>query len=292
MFSILDLLRSDGSIVVNKRLAKEIGLNEAIIYSELVSLHKYWEDRGELTEDGWFFCTIENLEENTTIKKDTQNRAISKLEKKLGLIETKRMGLPAKRYFRITNKIFEMIIENKISQNAKTDGINVSEDKNTDEARHDQFSQNAKTRGSKMRKLDFSKSEGNNTNINNTDLKNKKNNINKLVNKNTSLKLLAMTFKEKGMSDDAILDILNESINQGLLEFSLTDVENQFNYMMDAFDNGQTFNDQGFSKYFVNGLKDRTEQRAALNLINFKKELEQQQKASRDTSFYYNWLEG
>jgi len=38
---IIDLLRSDGSIVVNKRLAKAIGLMEAVVYSELVSMYKY-----------------------------------------------------------------------------------------------------------------------------------------------------------------------------------------------------------------------------------------------------------
>ena len=34
--TILNLLRSDGSIIINKTLAQKIGLHEAIIYSDLI----------------------------------------------------------------------------------------------------------------------------------------------------------------------------------------------------------------------------------------------------------------
>lgn len=116
---LFDLLRSDGSIVVNKRLAHMIGLNEALIYSELISMHQYWEQRGQLLDGEWFFCTIENLENNTTLKRGKQDRAISSLIK-LGLIESDRKGIPAKRYFKITNKIFEILLSNQIAQNEQT----------------------------------------------------------------------------------------------------------------------------------------------------------------------------
>lgn len=160
---LFDLLRSDGSIIVNKALAHTIGLNEAIVFSELVSLHQYWMKQDKLTDNEWFFCTIDNLEKNTTLKKDAQNRAIKSLEK-LELIESKRMGLPAKRYFRITDKIYEMILHkpyhNQISLNQQT---RLTDPRNLDVG--------------KMRKLDVAKPDTNNTRINNT---NKKlNNINK-----------------------------------------------------------------------------------------------------------------
>src|SRR5699024_8362528 len=146
VMDILDLLRADGSIVINKKLAHEIGLNETIIYSELVSKFKYWSDREQLTDGEWFFCTIEDLQESTTIKNDTQNREIKKLEK-LGLIKTVRKRLPAPRYFAITDGILNYI-EIKISQKAKTDDSNVYEVEKADEARCYQISQNEKTRGS------------------------------------------------------------------------------------------------------------------------------------------------
>ncbi|GGB63183.1 hypothetical protein GCM10011409_45340 [Lentibacillus populi] len=113
--NLFDLLRSDGSIVVNKALAHEIGLNEAIIYSELVSMQEYWRKQGKLKQDSyandtWFYCTVENLEKNTTLKQKTQQRAIKRLET-LGLIKVKMLGVPAKRHFYITDKIYELILQ-------------------------------------------------------------------------------------------------------------------------------------------------------------------------------------
>lgn len=201
--NILDLLRSDGSIVVNKKLAHKIGLNEAIIYSELVSLHKYWGDRGQLEEGTWFFCTIESLQEKTTLKKDTQNRAIGKLEKTWGLIETKRMGLPSKRYFRITNGILKLI-ENKISQNANTDNNGVSEGSDAEKQHSNQISQNAKTRESKKRILHEAKSETNNTNLNNTEINNTNKNHHPIIENFNQLQsdLLHEVIQEQKIDDD------------------------------------------------------------------------------------------
>lgn len=146
--NLFDLLRSDGSIVVNKSLAHEIGLNEAVIYSELVSLNEYWRKNGRLTDGEWFFCTIENLEKNTTLKKDVQSRALKKLLN-LELIESKRMGLPAKRYFKITNKIYDLILKEALSN---------------------QIAGNEKTRVRELSNTDESKPDTNNTNLNYTNL--------------------------------------------------------------------------------------------------------------------------
>lgn len=172
---ILDLLRADGSIVINKHLAHEIGLNEALVYSELVSMYKYWASKGMLKDGEWFFCTIENLEENTTLKKDKQSRAISNLEKKYKLIETKRMGLPAKRYFRITNQIYGLFA-NKFSQKQKTDSDKGLEGESEQEGGSNphgyQISQKQKTRSREMRNQGFAKTDTNNTKYNNTKINN------------------------------------------------------------------------------------------------------------------------
>lgn len=179
--SILDLLRSDGSIVVNKKLAHTIGLHEALIYSELVSLYQYWSSRDQLTEGEWFFCTIDNLEENTTLKRDAQSRAIGKLEKNWGLIETKRMGLPAKRYFRITEEILRMFSDKKSGKptTARSKGSKDNEkEKVESKPRGCQVSGLPTTGIRENRQLEYGKTDTNNTRtnntrINNTDLKNK-----------------------------------------------------------------------------------------------------------------------
>jgi hypothetical protein len=96
----LDILRSDGSIVVNKSLARVLGLDASILFSEIVSKFKYHQDREELTEGNWFYFTEDKIEQNTTLKRSVQDKAIKKLVD-LGLIMKKLMGMPSKRYFTI-----------------------------------------------------------------------------------------------------------------------------------------------------------------------------------------------
>lgn len=99
-FPITDLLRNDGFVIYNRNLAKNIGVNEAILYSELLSRWNYFRERGQLTEDGFFFNTVKDLEEGTALSDYQQRRALNSLKDK-GLIEMEVRGIPAKRYFRI-----------------------------------------------------------------------------------------------------------------------------------------------------------------------------------------------
>ena len=96
---IYELLRSDGSIVVNKNLARNIGLEEAIVYSEILSRYFYFKNRGEM-EGEWFYYKVEKMVEQTTINIKKQRKCITKLVE-LGLIDSKVRGVPAKRYFKV-----------------------------------------------------------------------------------------------------------------------------------------------------------------------------------------------
>ncbi len=100
--SLYELLRADGSIVINKNLARAIGLNEAVIYSELLSRYFYFDERGRLGPDGYFYNTLADLESGTTLTQRQQDPAIKKLLK-LGLIKSKLAGIPAKRHFKIVD---------------------------------------------------------------------------------------------------------------------------------------------------------------------------------------------
>ena len=53
-----------------------------------------------LDEEGFFYSTIADLQESTTLTKRQQRDAIKVLIDK-GLIKRKRCGMPAKRYFRV-----------------------------------------------------------------------------------------------------------------------------------------------------------------------------------------------
>ena len=91
---------NDEFVIYNRNLARNIGVNEAILYSELLSRWNYFKERGQLTEDGFFFITVKDLEEGTALSDYQQRRALNSLKEK-GLIEMEVRGIPAKRYFRI-----------------------------------------------------------------------------------------------------------------------------------------------------------------------------------------------
>ena len=95
-----NLLSSDGFIIVNKKLIQELGLQESIMIGELYAEYNYWLQEGKLTTDGFFYSTHENIEKNTTLT-DYQQRRVTKKLIELGIITTKRMGNPAKLYYKI-----------------------------------------------------------------------------------------------------------------------------------------------------------------------------------------------
>lgn len=112
---ILQLLASRNFITVNKTLIQTLGIEEAIMLGELASEYDYWENNDKL-EEGWFFSTVENVEENTTLTKYKQKKALDNLQK-IGVLEVQRKGIPAKRYIKINEeKVFE-ILSNKKSKN-------------------------------------------------------------------------------------------------------------------------------------------------------------------------------
>ena len=76
--SILKLIAADNYISVNKYIAKCLGLNEAIILGELASRQDYYQQINEL-EEGFFYETVQKLEENTTLKESVQRKAIQHL---------------------------------------------------------------------------------------------------------------------------------------------------------------------------------------------------------------------
>lgn len=104
--AVTQLLRSDGSIATNKKIMRDAGPIEAILYGELFSRCAYFEERGRLSKDGFFYNTIEDIQNDTGLTRKLQQPAIKKLVD-MGLIEMEIRGIPAKRHFRFTNKNME-----------------------------------------------------------------------------------------------------------------------------------------------------------------------------------------
>ena len=111
------LLSSSAFIVLNKQLAKQVGLKEAILLADLISKEEYFISKG--MTDGWFFNTEANIEADTTLNPYHQRKCIKTL-KKFKIIETKRIGIPAKQYFKINEEQVMQILNNLIVKDYTT----------------------------------------------------------------------------------------------------------------------------------------------------------------------------
>lgn len=108
--NLLHLLANDGFICVNKHIIRKLGLVEAVLIGELASIYTYNENKGVL-EDGWFYATIERIEENTGLSEYKQQQTINKLCD-LGILQQKLMGMPRRRFLTFNaQKLFEVIVE-------------------------------------------------------------------------------------------------------------------------------------------------------------------------------------
>ena len=85
------------------------GINEALMWQQIF----YWSDKGS-REDGWIYKTKDELQEETTLTRDQQDRARAKLEA-LGVLETKVMkvnGAPTLHYRVDADKVLELLSDN------------------------------------------------------------------------------------------------------------------------------------------------------------------------------------
>lgn len=113
---LVSMIASNNYIVVNKQLAQLFGLEESLILGELASQMEYWQQRGEVN-DGYFYSTIENVKDSTTLSDKRQRSALTAL-KEAGIIDVKLAGMPAKRYIRINENQLAQILLNNNCQNS------------------------------------------------------------------------------------------------------------------------------------------------------------------------------
>ncbi|WP_456390284.1 hypothetical protein [Hydrogenimonas sp.] len=86
----MSLLYSENPLVVNPKLAKLIGLNEAIIFQQL----HYWTQKSSIEHDGcfWVYNSIDQwMEQFPFFSKRTLERTITSL-KKMGIIRVEKLA--------------------------------------------------------------------------------------------------------------------------------------------------------------------------------------------------------
>jgi hypothetical protein len=117
-------------------------------------------------------------------------------------------------------------------------------------------------------------------------------NIIKEIEKNPFYMSLMIFLHKKNASKELTLRIIKECINQNLYEFRMNDYVKQFDYMAKEIEYGVSYG--SFEKYFVNGLKDKTEQSfiSKKHMAEEKQKMEEKIKRSQGRrDIYYNWLE-
>jgi len=118
-FTIIGFLRQSAYLTLNKELMRLIGVEEALLYSELLSKYYYYKESGALTENGLFYYTLEDMERETTLNRYKQDKAIKHLES-MHLIKCKALGLSAKRYFLINDDEVDIMRIFEFAKQAKT----------------------------------------------------------------------------------------------------------------------------------------------------------------------------
>ena len=101
---ILERLNPTNTGSYNRPIAHALGLGAAVVYSALISKYEYYYKHNMLDEDGFFYSTIADLQESTSMGKCQQSNAIKVLTD-AGLVEVCRRGMPAKRYFRVRDEV-------------------------------------------------------------------------------------------------------------------------------------------------------------------------------------------
>ena len=103
------LLSSTAFIVLNKELARKVGLKGAVLLADLISKEEYFIANG--MANGWFFNTEDNIEKDTTLTPYQQRNTLKKLIEQ-GFLETKRIGIPAKKHFKINEDQVMKLLNN------------------------------------------------------------------------------------------------------------------------------------------------------------------------------------
>lgn len=114
---VLDLIASDNFIPVNRTLAKEIGLEVAILFGALCGYQRHY--KGEE-----FYREQDKLIEDTCLTEYSIRQA-TKVLKELGLINVIKKGLPAKNYYKVNQKrLIELLSTSGYENNTTRDSEN------------------------------------------------------------------------------------------------------------------------------------------------------------------------
>lgn len=196
---ITDLLSTDGFIIYNKKLARTIGTNPAILLGYLCSEYNFYSSNGQL-DNGMFFCTREKIKYNTGLTETEQRTATKKL-KELGIIETELKGMPSKTYYKINETNINVFLS---SEETVQQGLRNPNNKALE---------NLTTRPKESSRHDIRNPYTNN-NINNNLKQNTKDNIKKISKKADTSKIIIETCLKNDIEDDKSIELIEQFLTE------------------------------------------------------------------------------
>lgn len=208
------ILSQSNYMIVNKKLAKNLGLINSIVVSNLCSLEDKY--------GNGFFFNQEELSETCCVCLDTIKKSLSFLKKE-GYLEIEKKGLPCKNYYSFT-KEFEKYIENLLVK----EETNKLDDNNSNKL--DDFSTN--------KEMDNNTNNINNT-INNTN--NKEDKDKSLSKKDDLFEECWKTYKRKGSKS------ISQRYWKKLSETEKANVQKHIPYYIKSVDNIKYIKD--FERY-------------------------------------------
>jgi uncharacterized phage protein (TIGR02220 family) len=99
--TILGLISGEEYWIINKPLARLVGLEAAVLFSDLCQAQNYWDQKNG--RESYFFKVEGEIQADTTLSPYKQREALKKLKEE-GLIKTKRKGTPAKKFYLIDSE--------------------------------------------------------------------------------------------------------------------------------------------------------------------------------------------
>jgi len=120
---IKNCLTQDAFWQINKRLVIELGIESAVVLTDLIE--KYYNFQGRSAtlfrnDRHWFFYTSTSIEETFSIGYRVQKRILADLTAR-GLIMTKLFGSPAKLHITICEKPIALMLNSSFAKTAKLD---------------------------------------------------------------------------------------------------------------------------------------------------------------------------
>lgn len=101
--SITKILRSQNWIAVNKDLVKAVGCNAVYLLGYLCEQYEYRNNRGEVTNDGYFYAIASDITDEIGLTTHEQDTAVKRLIS-AGILTSKLKGMPAKKHYKISEE--------------------------------------------------------------------------------------------------------------------------------------------------------------------------------------------